>query len=377
MMNNSLRNRYLLILLLLVLGYIFIHTPMIGAQQLTHTVNKGDTLWSICEKYYGDPDLWPKLWQMNPFITNPHLLTSGDVITLFEKEPIKKTVVPKEEKKILVKETVQPIPRIKGIDVSSFTNINTLGYLSPEKIIPWGKIFSSDSDRLIFTEGDTVYVLFNESRDVQPGDEFIIYQTHSLSRHPFPGNESGYTVTINGRLAIQKLIGIGIDEFGDRKAKKNTYKAKILQVFGTVRADDYIMPYKPVSPCVRPISLSQKVSGNIVAAKDDILLISRYSIVYIDRGFNQGIERGNLFEVLKTHIITDPEKKSQLVIRKMELPAIKIGVIMILESRPDTAAGLVISAKENLPVGASIKEISWEEKEKPEFLSHLPSCDIE
>ena len=59
---------------------------MIGAQQLTHTVEKGDTLWSICEKYYGDPDLWPKLWQMNPFVTNPHFLKPGDVIVLLEKE---------------------------------------------------------------------------------------------------------------------------------------------------------------------------------------------------------------------------------------------------------------------------------------------------
>ena len=99
MMNKSLRNRYLLFFLLLVLGLIF--TPIIGAQQLAHTVKKGDTLWSICEKYYGDPDLWQKLWQMNPFITNPHLLTTGDVITLFQKEPIKKTIVPKKEEKIV------------------------------------------------------------------------------------------------------------------------------------------------------------------------------------------------------------------------------------------------------------------------------------
>lgn len=374
MMNNSLRNRYLLVLLVLVLGYIFIHTPVIEAQQFTHTVKKGDTLWSICEKYYGDPDLWPKLWQMNPFITNPHLLTPGDVITLFEKEP---TIVPKEKEKMLVKETVKPIPGIKGIDVSGLTNINTIGYLSFEKITPWGKIFSSDTDRLILPEGETVYVLFNEGRDVQPGDEFIIYQTHSLPKHPFPGNEFAYTIAIKGRLAIQKRTGIGINEYGDRKAKKNTYQAKILHIFGTISKDDYIMPYEPVSSCVRPISLSQKVSGNIVASKEDRQLISRHSIVYIDRGFNQGIERGNLFEVLKTHIIPDPENKSQLIVRKMELPNIKIGVIMILESRPDTAAGLVISAKENLPIGASIKQISWEEKERPEFLFHLPSCDIE
>jgi len=387
MMNNSLKNRYFLVLLLLVVGYIFIHTPMIGAQQVTHTVKKGDTLWSICEKYYGDPDLWPKLWQMNPFITNPHLLTTGDVITLFEKEPVKKNIEPKEKEKILAKKTVKPIPRIKGIDVSSFTNTNTLGYLSLEKIIPWGKIFSSDSDRLIFSEGHTVYVLLNETRNVQPGDEFIIYKTYTLLKHPFPNNVFGYTVTVNGRLAIQKVIGKELpvskvfgeefDKSGVRKAKKNTYKAKIIQVFGSVHVNDYLMPYKPVSPCVRPVSLSQKVSGKIVAAKDERQLISRHSIVYIDQGFNHGIERGNLFNVVKTHIVYDPEKKKTWNERKMELPPIKIGVVMILESRPDTAAALVISAKENIPIGASIKEISWEEKEKPESLSHLPSCDIE
>jgi len=350
---------------------------MILAQQLTHTVNKGDTLWSICEKYYGDPDLWPKLWQMNPFITNPHLLTTGDVITLFEKEPIKKTIASKEEKKTLVKETAEPIPKIKGVDISGLANINTLGYLSPGKTAPWGKIFSSDSGRLILSEGDTVYVVFNETRDVQPGDEFIIFQPSSLLRHPVTGKELGYTMTINGRLAIQKITGIEIDRFGHRKKKKHTYEVKIFQVFGTIRVDDYIMPYKPVSSCVRPVSLSQDVLGNIVAAKDEELLIGRNSIVYIDRGFNQGIERGNLLEVVKTNIISDPENKNPWVVRKMELPTIKIGVIMILESRPDTAVGLVLSAKENLPLGASIRKISWKEKEKPEFLSHLPSCDIE
>lgn len=374
MMKNALRNRYLLVLLLLVFGYIFIQTPMIGAQQHTHMVKKGDTLWSICEKYYGDPDLWPKLWQMNPFITNPHVLTPGDLITLFEKET---TVIPKKQEKILAKETVKPIPRVKGIDVTSLTNINTIGYLSFEKIIPWGKIFSSDSDRLIFYEGETVYVLFNDSKKVQPGDEFVIYETHSIKKYPFPGNVLAYTIAIKGRLAIQKRTGIGINEYGVRKAKKNTYQAKIVQIFGTISKDDDIMPYESVSSCVRPISLDQEVSGNIVASRDERQLISRNSVVYIDRGFNQGIDRGNLFEVFKTHVISDPENKSQLLIRKMELPNIKIGVIMILESRPDSATALVISAKEDIPIGAFIKEMSWEEKEKPEFLSLLPSCNIE
>ena len=60
--------------------------------------------------------------------------------------------------------------------------------------------------------------------------------------------------------------------------------------------------------------------------------------------------------MVKTHIVYDPEKKKVWNERKMELPTIKIGVIMILESRPDTAAGLVISAKEDRILPPSIQK---------------------
>jgi hypothetical protein len=37
-------------------------------------VRKGDTLWGISERYLDDPWLWPELWQLNPEISNPHLV---------------------------------------------------------------------------------------------------------------------------------------------------------------------------------------------------------------------------------------------------------------------------------------------------------------
>ncbi|MFH1490667.1 MAG: LysM domain-containing protein, partial [Pseudomonadota bacterium] len=82
MMRQALGMKITVIIICIVAVSLLIPLSSIKAQQLTHKVEKGDTLWSICEKYYGDADLWPKLWQMNPFITNPHFLNPGDVITL-------------------------------------------------------------------------------------------------------------------------------------------------------------------------------------------------------------------------------------------------------------------------------------------------------
>lgn len=40
----------------------------------------GDTLWSISEKFLDSPTYWPKIWSLNPYITNPHLIYPGNEI---------------------------------------------------------------------------------------------------------------------------------------------------------------------------------------------------------------------------------------------------------------------------------------------------------
>ena len=84
------KKRLFSVLFILAIACFFFNSSLVYAEKMTHTVVEGDTLWDICEKYYGNSDLWPKLWQMNPFITKPHLLEPGDIITLFEKETILK-----------------------------------------------------------------------------------------------------------------------------------------------------------------------------------------------------------------------------------------------------------------------------------------------
>jgi len=52
-----------------------------------------------------------------------------------------------------------------------------------------------------------------------------------------------------------------------------------------------------------------------------------------------------------------------------------VGKIMIIESRPASSTGIVLSSSEDLYTGAFIKGFSW--SEMPEFLSNLPSCPVE
>jgi hypothetical protein len=46
------------------------------------TVQKGDSLWSICDRELGNAYAWPKVWALNPTIENPHVLEPGLQIRL-------------------------------------------------------------------------------------------------------------------------------------------------------------------------------------------------------------------------------------------------------------------------------------------------------
>ncbi|MDP6178772.1 MAG: hypothetical protein QGG48_02670 [Desulfatiglandales bacterium] len=66
------------------------------------------------------------------------------------------------------------------------------------------------------------------------------------------------------------------------------------------------VPYEPISPCVQPTSFGKEMIGNIVATKNQQDLIDPLLIVYLNRGFSQGIRRGEVLEVVKKRVITDP-----------------------------------------------------------------------
>jgi LysM repeat protein len=53
----------------------------------THTFGKGDTLWELAAKYYGDPTLYPVFMEVNN-IDNPRTIPNGKVIIIPDKNDL-------------------------------------------------------------------------------------------------------------------------------------------------------------------------------------------------------------------------------------------------------------------------------------------------
>ncbi len=368
---------YITFMLLLTIVSLLFAPPLIRARTLTHIVEKGDTLWDLCEKYYGDPELWPKLWQMNPFITNPHLLNPGDVITLFEEPPVKETKPPEVAEEVPPAIPTEPEPEVMGIGLEGLTEVNALGYLSHKKIRPWGTIFATDSSRILLSGGDIVFVIFDESRQIIAGDEFSIGNVSPLLKHPITGENLGYVFTICGRLTVEKRLGLA---HRDKRFynKQNVYQARIIEAFEPIQIDQVVMPFRPLSQCVMPVHYSGELVTNIVASRGTQIILKKNSVVYIDAGSNQGVARGNIFQVVKTNLVPDPKPEEEDIFEpegRLILPDIPIGTILVLESMPNTSTALVLSATEPFSTGAYVKNMAWPETR--DLISSRLNCPVD
>jgi len=371
----------------MIFSLILIAVPTdLRAQPATHKVQRGDTLWSICEKYYGDPAIWPKLWEMNLFVTNPHLLKPGDLVTLIEKEDMLKRKTPLDKSS---KGVAGSIPSLKGMDLGGLTTFSKMGYLSLHKVESWGEIYGSTKSDIVAQKGDKIFVNINRSA-VKPGDEFRVAIPIPVW-HP-----------LKDRLPLDPPIGSVISFRGTIVVKQHLqqdyYLAEVKDVFKEFGVGAIILPFEPMSNCIQPLSTDPKLYGNIVAAEDNRRIIAKNSVVYLDAGFKDGIQRGQLFEIVRITKIPRENLKvgnfeelmndsfSSAVSKEQYLAdlwkkltqgeitdyAFSVGELIIVESRPDSSTAVVLSATEALITGAFIKGFSW--SEPPEFLANLPTC---
>ncbi|HXX32905.1 MAG TPA: LysM peptidoglycan-binding domain-containing protein [Thermodesulfobacteriota bacterium] len=270
--------------MILVLSFCFVLSGLTQEKKDTegvYTIKKGDTLWDISAKFLKDPFLWPKLWERNPYITNPHWIYPGNPIQLTEAEPAEKEAAKGESKKIVeekpevqekpkeaVKEEVKkaepaPVgkrpeavaeqkaapPAMKPAPVEEeeevaeeekpvkeekkhiyFREIRSAGFMSDIEYRGIGVVLESREGKNLMSAGDVIYLTFRTSEPISIGDRYTVFRAAREIKHPVTEKPIGRKYVIVGNIQL-------IDQYG------SFFTAKVIESFDAILAGDYIQPY--------------------------------------------------------------------------------------------------------------------------------------
>ena len=159
-----------------------------------------------------------------------------------------------------------------------------------------------------------------------------------------------------GPYTILEIVGAG--------SIGTVYKAEVIESYTEFRVGDLLIPEEQITSCLEVFPTDPAVATNVVAVKDQKLIIGQFSVVYFPKGFNDGLRRGNVLRIMK-----------RLDSVGAPVPNVVAGHLIVTEARPDSATGVVIAVTEDLPNGAPVQAAAW--AEVPEVLSILPQCRVQ
>ena len=292
---------------------------------LSYTVQKGDTLWSIAQKFLLNPFEWPEIWYVNDRIANPHHIYPGDVLRLVDVGGRRRvTVTDRLSPQIRETPLPAPIPVIQLDAIRDFLNGPRM--LTEEELDRSGYVLSFVDNRLLGGSGNQLYA--RHLPDNNGARAYAVLRRTQAYHDPDNGDVLGYEAIPTGQVALV--------QGGDPAT------AVITASYREVLAGDRILPVEPdpFTGDVYPTLPDGAVEGRIMAVFDGVSEIGQYQIVAINRGTQHGLQAGNVLDILQAgdEVVDNFGDKTE----RVQLPDQRAGQLLVFKCTPRLSYGLVM-----------------------------------
>ncbi|MEZ0313010.1 MAG: LysM peptidoglycan-binding domain-containing protein [Myxococcota bacterium] len=310
----------------------------------TYIVEQGDNLWNITRKVTGSAWLWPRVWAYNPEITNPNWIYPGDQIRFFPSDVELPSLydlasaqreMPQEPQpaKIVEEENTRPAPR--GIDPARFVGL----FVTPKELSEAGTLRNSADEHILLSPDDRVFLSFPRESQPRSGERYFVYRTVGKVTHPVTKKNFGYMTEVTGFASIEEVY---------EKVSKARIDATRLEV---ERGQFVTKVEENLKERVTPTAASSALEGYVLAVNYDTGVVAgTHNVVFIDKGKNDGVQRGNQFTVTRSDdpIVGDPK----------DLPPKPIATLMVVDTRDNASTCLVVASKQEVEPGLKVKAVT-------------------
>lgn len=262
-----------------------------------HTVEKGDTLWDLSQRYLGSPWYWPKVWSYNPEIANPHWIYPGNEVRFYgagDEGPTQveagKVETPEIEAGELVDDKVGIVGDI-GYRLKNAVALPSPGFVTPEEVEENGQIIGSFSEAAMLTFPDRIYVRFTRKAP-RLGESYEVFRRAGDVVHPITKGVVGALTEI---LAEVRVVRIDKDK---------TATVQITKQYDEVRRGDFLGPHaESIVRYVAATANDREIKDVTIVAdvRRHPTALGEHSIAIIDKGSEHGVRNGNVVTITRQH----------------------------------------------------------------------------
>lgn len=309
----------------------------------TYVVVKGDTLWDISALYLDSPWLWPRLWQINPEIENPHLIYPGDKLSLVWKNgqpmlSLKPVVTLSPKARITEKKA---LPVVAESLVLPYLQSDRL--LEKEKLATVARVMGTSEGHQYLAKEESLFISGQHSEK-----QWAIYRVVAeFTRDDLPSPVVALRVVAEGKL---------------RHSAEDYSSLEVTALRQEVLLNDIALPVSETQlntlsttfyPSPAPQGLAVKMLGNI----DGIDYSAPNQVVILDKGSADNLRQGHMFELYNTSAEVYRRDdafsyESGSADEAITLPQTRVGELMVI--RPYDYFSLALITRSNKPITRDI-----------------------
>ena len=328
-----------------------------------HLVRHGDTLWDLSDTYFGNPWQWPRIWSMNPQVTNPHWIYPGDQLRM---QPgaggsLDDRMGAEGGKEGAAGAGAPGLVNRRARLARNTVVLRDQGFLGDADKDTWGEIAGSSEEQMMLSEGNRVFVLLKPDKSARPGDELTVFRSLRRAddvkgaRRP-PGD----IVRVLGTVKIDSV-----------DPKTHIAHGLITESLDVIERGAKVGPVRRHFDIVPPLKSDKVITARLLNSFYPHVYVAQNQLVFIDHGSQDGLRPGNRMVVLRRgdiwrqsleakmardHMDTDSGEvvtvvKTPLPGDDEDFPQEAVAELRILTTEPYSSLAFVVQSRRELVPG--------------------------